>query len=555
MNMVNISRYLTQKRKLSIVLLFIPLTLSAFTHIWNPIGFPAFHVDESHYMRRAMQVLQGLGPQESKATYDYGYDHPYLGQIFLASVLSLVNYPSSINPSVSSDSIEMLYLVPRLLMGILAVVDTFLVYKIADTRYNRKVAFVSATLFAVMPITWFLRRILLDSIALPFILLSILFAIYSVKSEAYNRTDSNKKILLTLLSGLFLGLAIFTKMPVFTMIPLLTFIILKGNDTKGSNNAANSNDSNSNIKNRHSQLKLLAIWFIPVVLIPMIWPLYAISAGQFENWTEGVIYQTARDSGGKNLRSSILYIAEIDPVLLILGATALIFSIIKKDYFIMLWAFPYLIFLYAIGWTVPFHWNTLIPILCIALGMLVVSMMNVVARSARKPTRYIPQVGISAVIIFGFLITLTLIDTNLNTSYFQLYLFIVRELGHHDADLNNQNNSVGTTMIGSHRTRALIWIPLYIFKDNVTFRETDIPNDNFTEPVRTKKFLLVADSGLLSRLTSTDQYYRDKRVTDLYYNTSNTIATFINKVSDKYDFMNIDGNYGFGWFVDVRANH
>ncbi len=77
----------------------------------------------------------------------------------------------------------MLYLVPRVLMGILAVVDTFLVYKIAETRYNRKVAFISATLFAVMPSTWFLRRIYLDSIALPFILLSILFAVYYAKKS------------------------------------------------------------------------------------------------------------------------------------------------------------------------------------------------------------------------------------------------------------------------------------------------------------------------------------------------------------------------------------
>ena len=550
--MVSISQYLLQKRNLSILLLVIPLTLSAFTHIWNPIGYPAFHVDESHYMRRALQVLQGLGPQESKATYDYGYDHPYLGQIFLASVLSLISYPSSIHPSVNSDSIEMLYLVPRVLMGILAVVDTFLVYKIADARYNRKVAFISATLFAVMPLGSVLRGIFLDSIALPFILLSILFAVYSTKVETYNRKDGNRKILLTLLSGIFLGLAIFTKMPVFTMIPLLTFIIVKKNDIKSNNN--NGNDSNPNIKIGHSRLKLLAIWFVPVVLIPLIWPLYAISLGQFDNWMQGVIYQTARDSGGKNLRSSILYIVEIDPVLLILGAAALILSIVKKDYFIMLWAFPYLIFLYAIGWTVPFHWSTLIPLLCIAVGMLVVSLINAVTTRSQKLTKYLPQVGISVVIVFGFLVTLTLIDTNLNTSYFQLYLFIVRELGHHDADLKNQEYSEGTTMIGSHRTRALMWIPLYVFKDNVTFRETDIPNDNFTEPLRTKKFLLVADSGLLSRLTSTDQYYRDKRVTDLYYNTSNTIATFINKVSNKYDFMNIAGNYGFGWFVDVRSN-
>ncbi len=60
----------------------------------------------------------------------------------------------------------------------------------------------------------------------------------------------------------------------------------------------------------------------------------------------------------------------------------------------------------------------------------------------------------------------------------------------------------GTTIIGSHRTRALIWIPKYVFNDDVTFRDTDIPNDNFTKPVQTKKFLIVADSHLLPRLNS-----------------------------------------------------
>jgi 4-amino-4-deoxy-L-arabinose transferase-like glycosyltransferase len=523
--------------------------LSAFIHIWNPAGFPGIDQDEGHYMRRAMEVLQGLGPQESKGTFFYPYDHPYFGQIFLAAVLSLLNYPSSINPSVSSDSIEMLYLVPRVLMGILAVVDTFLVYKIADTRYNRRVAFVSATLFAVMPLSSILKGIFLDSIGLPFILLSILFAIYYARSEGHygRNNDRNKNFLLLLLSGIFLGLAIFTKMPVFTMIPLLTFIILKRTVIKSSNN------SHSNIKTRYSRLKALGIWFIPVVLIPMIWPAYAISVGQLNNWLDGVIYQTARDSGGKDLRSSILYISVIDPVLLILGAAGLIYAIIRKDYFVLLWTFPYLIFLYIIGWAVPFHWSTLIPLLCIALGGLVDALIKSIG--SRKLTNFLPHIMISAIIIFGFVMTTMLIETNLNTSYFQLYLFIVRELAHHDAKQHHQDNNNGTTMIGSHRTRALMWIPLYVFKDNVKFRETDIPNDNFTEPVRTKKFLLVADSNLLSRLTSTEQYERDRRLTKLYYNTSETIATFIDKESNRYDFMNIDGNYGFGRFVDVRANY
>jgi hypothetical protein len=221
----------------------------------------------------------------------------------------------------------------------------------------------------------------------------------------------------------------------------------------------------------------------------------------------------------------------------------------------LLWSFPYLIFLYAIGWVVPFHWSILVPVLCIALGVMAESLTNAVVRKWKKAVKYIPQIAICAVFVFGLLGTLTLIDTNLNASYFELYSFVVRELAYHDASLNNQDNSDGTTMIGSHRTRALTWIPLYIFQENVTFRETDIPNDNFTEPVRTKKFLIVADSHLLGRLTSTDQYYRDERVTDLYYNTSTTIATFIDKENRRYPFMNIDGNYGFGVFVDVRANY
>ena len=46
-------------------------------------------------------------------------------------------------------------------MGILAVVDTFLIYKIAERRYNRNVAFIAAILFAVMPYTWLIRRVLI----------------------------------------------------------------------------------------------------------------------------------------------------------------------------------------------------------------------------------------------------------------------------------------------------------------------------------------------------------------------------------------------------------
>src|SRR5919199_1534234 len=82
------------------VLLVIPLALSAFTHIWNPIGFPSIHIDESHYLRRAMLVLEGQGPQESSADgFPYPYDHPYFGQIFLAGLLKIASYTDFVKTS------------------------------------------------------------------------------------------------------------------------------------------------------------------------------------------------------------------------------------------------------------------------------------------------------------------------------------------------------------------------------------------------------------------------------------------------------------------------
>ena len=104
-----------------ILFLSIPLILAGFTHLWNPIGFPSIHIDEAHYMRRAMLVLEGSGPQESaNSGYPRTYDHPYFGQLFLAGLLGAVGYPNSLHPTPDVQSIEMLHLVPRVIMGILS---------------------------------------------------------------------------------------------------------------------------------------------------------------------------------------------------------------------------------------------------------------------------------------------------------------------------------------------------------------------------------------------------------------------------------------------------
>lgn len=535
------------KNKAIVVSIAIILLLSAFTHIWNPIGFPAFHVDEGHYMRRAMQVINGLGPQESKETYEYGYDHPFFGQIFLAASLTLVNFPDSLDPSVNLHSVEMLYLVPRMLMGILAVFDTFLVYKIAETRYNRKVGFISATLFAVMPLSRILRGILLDSIELPLVLLSILFAVYYAKyqNQSGDTNSNDRKLILILISGIFFGLAVFTKVPVFSLIPLLAYIILKSNKEGFTWRIA-----------KGSGLKIFSLWFIPVILLPLMWPAYALSVGQFGDWLDGVIYQTERQ-GGRGLGHSLLLISQMDPFLVTLGLAGIIYCSIKRDYLIILWTAPYVIFLYLIGWVVYFHWSVLIPMLCIASAILVEDLRKRVV--AHKVISVLPYFVITAIAIFGFYNMVLLAKSDLNATYNEVYLFVIRELEQNQESIHLQSDDhdYGTTMIGSHRTRALLWIPKYVFGYDVVFRDTDLQNDNFTKLLQTERFLLVADANLLVRLTEPEAVQHEKynRITRLYYNSSETIATFIDREIKKNDILNIRENHAFGPFVEVRTNH
>ena len=68
--------------------ILIPIILSSVVRLWNPSGFPGLYPDESDYLRKAMHVLAGLGPQESNndpiAINDQPYTHPHFGQLYFS---------------------------------------------------------------------------------------------------------------------------------------------------------------------------------------------------------------------------------------------------------------------------------------------------------------------------------------------------------------------------------------------------------------------------------------------------------------------------------------
>ena len=511
------SRFTSKSGLIQVLLVGIPLALAAFTHLWNPIGFPSIYVDEAHYMRRTMNVLEGLGPQESARTYHHPYDHPYFGQIFLASILAVVGYPNSLSVSEygSIHSFEMLYLIPRVVMGLLAVVDTFVIYKIAQSRYNRKVAFIASLFFAVMPVSWFIRRIWLESIQLPFLLLSILLVVRQAKDPMKNSDTGGKakeNILMVLISGLLLGLAIFTKIPAFTMIPLVGYLVYT-----------------TNKKN----LKILGIWFIPVISIPLIWPAYAMYLDQFDRWYEDLFWQASRTGEGDTVSQVLIDIFKLDPLLLLLGVVGLIFSVIKRDLFLFLWTLPFIIFSYSVVHSSYWYFIPLIPAFCIGAARLIATMTNLINK---KTVQQILSFGvISAIGIFGLISTSILITTNVTSSYFKAAEFITRSLPTH---IEGNNNKVLVT--GGVGLATFTWIPMYILDMDHDFRMLHILfSDSLTQPTKTTKALFVVDRPFANTMTALMNIQKKYELGSLIqilriYNETKTIAVFTGN-ADTYD--------------------
>ena len=471
------------------------MILCAYTHFWNPLGFPVGpSYDENIYLRRTMNVLINLGPQESQL-----YDHPYFLQIFLGGILKIIGYPHSLNP-IAGDihSIEMLYLVPKLIMGALSIIDTFLIYKIAECYYNKgnknkcdniRIAFIASIIFAVMPITLMVRTVWLEPIQLPFLLSSILFAICikngAVKegNDVKNNYSKRNVVILALLSGIFLGLSIFTKIPAFTFIPLVGYLLF------------------SNIATTYkTNFKIIISWLASSILIPSIWPIYALYMGHFSLWIKGIFFQTHRRV--QSFFDSMRYDFFNDPVFITTGLAGFMFTgIIKRDALILLWIVPLMMFLYVIGFVSYWHYIPIFPALCIAAAKMIVDLSNIVGIANKKKRtkniqRIIPLFVISGIITFGVVTTTMLISekANITSPYFEAAAFVVKYLQDNAKNKNVTTNDKFTVISNPFYS----WIPFYIFNlhyDSIDYYDSPVS-------VKTEKVILISDPVLIGRLNN-----------------------------------------------------
>jgi hypothetical protein len=276
-------------------------------------------------------------------------------------------------------------------------------------------------------------------------------------------------------------------------------------------------------------LKMLGIWFIPVILIPLIWPAYSIWVGHFDEWLNGVLWQgTGRQASilsgieSHRILGSIVIIFNMDPILTGLSLAGVIFATIKRNFFLLLWIMPFLIFIYLIGWVTYFHYILVLPVFCIACATLIEDLSNRISKKRIHQT-LLTFIVISGIGIFGLVSTIILITTNFSSSLFEAAAFVAQNLqgNSHAAGKNsNNNNNDDVTIISSP---IYSWIFKYVFDKTHVFSHIR----DSSQSIKTKKVLLIADEvykGILSQKSGEDrkQIERIQRV----YNNTKTIAIF-----------------------------
>jgi hypothetical protein len=279
-----------------------------------------------------------------------------------------------------------------------------------------------------------------------------------------------------------LGLAIFTKVPAFTFIPLVGFLIFT---------------------NSKKSFKSLGVYIAPVILIPLIWPAYAISVNEYDKWLDGIDFQTSRAS--KPLMDGLNSFFSTDAMLLVLGIGGTIYAaILKRDIFFILWISPFLVFLYFIDYVSSFFLIPLLAPFCIASGVMIVDLSTRIARKKRRLSNILPFIMICAIGILGISITTSLIIKSQNSDYLEVISSVSEQLPETTSRVDAPRLSEGQsdkdkmTIVGSP---SYYWILQYVFdKPQYNYKtQYNLISKNTIESIvdQSEKVILIADKDII----------------------------------------------------------
>ena len=204
-----------------------------------------------------------------------------------------------------------------------------------------------------------------------------------------------------------------------------------------------------------------------------------------------------------------------------------------------------------------FYLILLSPAICISAARLIVDLPNKVKKIRFQ--QILPFAIISIIGFFGLGSITILITLNVNSSYFDVYAYVVQYLVNHHNQLNKNKDqeTLGTVnedkliMLGRHWTRGYFWIPKHVFDINIDFKKIN-QVDDIPVPTVTDKILLIVDNQVRNSLSDRDMSTVQKYY---YYYTITPVVTFKDKTikydTSKYPYASMSENRDIKW-IQIR---
>jgi endo-1,4-beta-D-glucanase Y/4-amino-4-deoxy-L-arabinose transferase-like glycosyltransferase len=222
-------------------LILILALLSLFAHAINMFHYPSnFRFDdEGIYMAQAWAVLR----EGTLTPYTYWYDHAPAGWIFIAGWMLLTGGPDTFGSAIDSGRVFMLVLH-------LAMVP--LLYHLArKLGASIPMSALAVFFFSVSPLAiTHQRMVLLDNIMIFWVLISL-----NLLLDGWGRLSR------MVLSGLVFGIALLSKETAVFLIPAMVFIAFQQ-------------------RWQHQGRFALLGWFVPMMMVVSLYPLYALLKGE-----------------------------------------------------------------------------------------------------------------------------------------------------------------------------------------------------------------------------------------------------------------------------------
>jgi len=174
----------------------------------------------------------------------------------------------------------------------------------------------------------------------------------------------------------------------------------------------------------------------------------------------------------------------------------------------------------------------------------------------------VPYAVISAIFIFGLLMSTLLINTTFNSSYFETYAAFVKQLPEATGNRNNTGSGEETLpiVVGRYWTKSFLWATQYAFdkeftlirEDSRLLNEINQKNINSTSP----PIILIVDNNMKRNMqtdTVDEKYDILRSLRDITHTTQQIEENKLPHDRSKYPYSGLYDNRRLG-NIELRSN-